>query len=436
MPVPLTLSSLSQGEGRMNYERGPMRWATLVAGVCLASLIASAQGVTRTMLRLPDTGETNSYTTTYGEDADYTINAPYFLLDGDGTVTDTITSLMWQQTDGGEMTIEDAIVYCDTSTLGGHLDWRLPTAHEAFSILDHQHSNPALDPTVFTTTAAEYWWTSTRQANDNTRVWVTNAGGGIGNHPQSETISAGGIKRFHVRAVRDVEVPLNFPSQFTDNGNGTATDALTGLMWQRSSFADTLTWEEALVHSETLTFAGADDWRLPNIKELRSINDETVIGPSLDAVTFSDGGARNYWSSTTLPNQTAKAWYMNTAFGITTYATKTFRHYVLCVRGGQDPSTGMQAIPPAEEHATAYPVPFQDRVTIAFDAGQGGSGVFAVHGPRGERVAEQRFSDLPPGMQRILWDAPELMDGIYFYRITLLDGGRTAAFSGPIVLQR
>ncbi len=62
--------------------------------------------------------------------------------------------------------------------------------------------------------------------------------------------------------------------------------------------------------------------------------------------------------------------------------------------------------------------------------------MFAVHGPRGDRVAEQRFSDLPPGMQRIVWDAPELPDGIYFYRITPVDGGRTAAFSGPIVLQR
>jgi len=48
------------------------------------------------MLRLPDTGQTTSYTSTFGEDNDYTIYSPYFTLNGNGTVTDTITGLMWQ----------------------------------------------------------------------------------------------------------------------------------------------------------------------------------------------------------------------------------------------------------------------------------------------------------------------------------------------------
>jgi len=55
-----------------------------------------AQSVSKTMLRLPDTGQTTSYTSTFGEDNDYTIYSPYFTLNGNGTVTDTITGLMWQ----------------------------------------------------------------------------------------------------------------------------------------------------------------------------------------------------------------------------------------------------------------------------------------------------------------------------------------------------
>ena len=97
----------------------------------------NAQPVLKTMMRLPDTGQTTSYTTTFGEDADYNFNTPVFILSGNGTVTDTITSLMWQQTDGGEMTIENAIIYCNTLTLGGYTDWRLPNCHELFSILNH-----------------------------------------------------------------------------------------------------------------------------------------------------------------------------------------------------------------------------------------------------------------------------------------------------------
>jgi hypothetical protein len=302
----------------------------------LIAFISFGQVAVKTMLRLPDTGEITSYTSTFGEDADYSINVPFFTINGNGTVTDTVTGLMWQQTDGGEMTIENAVIYCDTLTLGGYTDWRLPSAHEAFGILNLQYANPALDATVFTTTDAEYWWTSTFQANDNTFVWVTNSGGGIGNHPKSETVSAGGIKRFHVIAVRDITTPSVITNHFTDNGNGTITDNLTNLVWQKTSYADTITWEQTLVYADTLSLTGTSDWRLPNIKELQSINDESLVNPSVNTNFFSNIGVKKYWSSTTLPNQTTKAWYFDTQFGITTYDTKTIKHNLICVRGNQN----------------------------------------------------------------------------------------------------
>jgi hypothetical protein len=310
-----------------------MKKNILILFTLIISFVSQAQNVSKTMLRLPDTGETTSYTTTPGEDADYNIFAPYFMVNGNGTVTDTVTGLMWQQTDGGEMTIENAITYCDTLTLGGYTDWRLPDAHEAFSILNHQYANPALNTTVFTTTAAEYWWTSERQANNTNVVWVTNAGGGVGNHPKTETISAGGTKRFHVRAVREIQAPVNIPSHFTDNTDGTITDNVTQLVWQKNPYADTLSWEDALKYADTLSLAGQSDWRLPNIKELQSINDESRINPSVNITFFPNIGVNKYWSSTTLPNQTTRAWYLHTQYGITTYNPKTYRINVLCVRG-------------------------------------------------------------------------------------------------------
>ncbi len=301
----------------------------------LMALMSCAQSISKTMSRLPDTGETVSYTTTFGEDNDYTINVPFFILNGNGTVTDTITGLMWQQTDGGEMTIENAIVYCDTLVLGGYTDWRLPNVHESFSILNHQHSNPALDNLVFTTTLAEYWWTSIRQANDSSKVWVTNSGGGVGNHPKTETISAGGIKRFHTRAVREITTPSVISNHFTDNGDGTITDNITNLIWQQIPNVDTLTWEQSLIYADSLSILSMSDWRLPNIKELQSINDESLVNPSLNANFFTGVTAKKYWSSTSLPNQTTKAWYLDTQFGITTYDLKALKHNIICVRGNQ-----------------------------------------------------------------------------------------------------
>jgi hypothetical protein len=295
-----------------------------------------SQSVPKTILLLPDTGQTTSYTATFGEDNDYTINTPSYTNNNDGTITDNITGLMWQQIDGGEMTIDNAHTYCDNLVLANYSDWRLPTPMEAYSILNQQKNNPAMNTVYFPSSGAEYWWTSSYQAGDNTKVWVTNAGGGIGNHPKAETVSAGGTHQFHVRAVRDVTPPTMLNNHFTDNGDGTITDNLTQLIWQKVPNTSALTWEQALTYAEGLVVAGASDWRLPNIKELQSLNDETVTNPSVNTTYFSTIGVKNYWSSTTLlpnPSNLTSAWYWNTQFGITTYDTKTNTNYVICVRG-------------------------------------------------------------------------------------------------------
>jgi hypothetical protein len=310
-----------------------MKSISLIVSLVLLTSLMYAQSTPKTMLKLPDTGQTGDYTPTFGEDVDYTINAPSFTNNGNGTITDNVTGLMWQQTDGGEMTVENATTYADALVLGGYSDWRLPTAHEGFSILNHQRNNPAVDITYFTTTAAEYWWTSNKQVGDVTKIWCTNAGGGIGNHPKGETVSAGGVKKFHVRAVRSIAAATSVANQFTDNADGTVKDNVTGLTWQKVPNTTTLTWEQALVYAEGLTLGTASDWRLPNIKELESINDERLSNPSVNTTIFSTIGTKNYWSSTTLPNQTTRAWYLSTQFGITTYELKTVALSVIAVRG-------------------------------------------------------------------------------------------------------
>lgn len=321
------------------------------------------------MLRLPDTGETISYTSTFGEDNDYTINPPFFLIHGDGTATDTVTGLMWQRTDGGEMTIENARIYVDTLTLGGYTNWRLPKANEAFSILNHQRTNPALDTNVFTRTAADYWWASESQANDASKIWETNAGGGIGSHPKSETISAGGIKRFHTRAVRDVNNPPSVSNHFTDNGNGTVTDHLTGLIWLKNQEPDSMTWEESLQRAGALNTGGLTDWRLPNIKELQSIVDVNIINPSVDTIFFAVAKGSKYWSSTTLPNQTLKSWYLDINPGLTTYELKTARLKALYVRGNSGINTEIKEAVEAQDALQVYPNPFSVSIHVKSKAG-------------------------------------------------------------------
>ena len=330
----------------------------------LFSIIGYAQTVVKTMLRLPDTGQNSSYTNTFGEDNDFNINIPFFIINGDGTVTDTITGLMWQQADGGEMTIENAVTYCSTLTLAGYTDWRLPNAHESFSILNHQNVNPSLDNTVFPTSLAEYWWTSDRQPNDSSKVWVTNGGGGVGNHPKTETISAGGLKHFNTRAVRDIHPTSIIPNHFSDNLNGTVTDNLTDLIWQKNSMNDSLTWEDALVKADTMLLAGYNDWRLPNIKELQSINIEQIMNPSINTTYFTNIGINKLWSSTSLPNQTTKAWYLDTKYGVTTYQTKTSKQKVIFVRSNQNITTNTLENNLLSELNNVFPNPFTTSISL------------------------------------------------------------------------
>ena len=363
------------------------------------STICMAQSVTKTIHLLPDTGQNGSYTSTFGEDNDYVINTPSFTNNNNGTITDNVTGLMWQQVDGGEMTIENAQLYCESMTLAGYSDWRLPSPLESFSILNHQNNNPAMNTTYFTASDAEYWWTNSFQVGDATKVWCTNAGGGIGNKPKSETISAGGTKKYHVRAVRDISKANVLANHFTDNGDGTITDNLTQLVWQKTPNNSAQTWENALTYAEGLSVGTATDWRLPNIKELQSLNDESLSNPSANTTFFPTIGVHNYWSGTSLPNQTTKAWFWNTQFGITSYDVKTNVNDVICVRG--NPSLLAVQVPSTTKENRVYPNPFSSCINVDSVNKQQSYSLFDSAGAcifRGNNIEKQNFSNLAKGL--------------------------------------
>ncbi len=91
---------------------------------------------------------------------DYSINS--FVDNGDGTISDLATGLMWQKSDDGEArNWEDALSYSANLELAGYDDWRLPDAKQLQSIVDYSRPAPAID-TVFGTMDDEGWfWSST-----------------------------------------------------------------------------------------------------------------------------------------------------------------------------------------------------------------------------------------------------------------------------------
>ncbi|CAK8712130.1 DUF1566 domain-containing protein [Candidatus Electrothrix laxa] len=60
---------------------------------------------------------------------------------GDSTITDQATGLMWQQEDNGTgVEWAEALAGCESATTGNHTDWRLPNAKELHSIVDYSRS--------------------------------------------------------------------------------------------------------------------------------------------------------------------------------------------------------------------------------------------------------------------------------------------------------
>ncbi|MBU3680023.1 MAG: DUF1566 domain-containing protein, partial [Candidatus Kapabacteria bacterium] len=293
-----------------------LKLGMLVVVMLVSPVITLAQRpTTKTMKRLPDTGQNGDFTAVPGEDADVKIGTPGYIIETD-VVIDTVTGLMWQRTDGGEMAWDKGAGYCDALVLGGFSDWRMPTSFELFSIHDLGRKNPAL-PQAFTTTGAEYWFSSDVLVGDAARVWATNSGGGIGPHPKNETISAGGTKKFHVRAVRALQPPVNIPVHFTDMGGDVVRDNATEYMWQQYCHPEPLTWEDALRVADTLSQGGFTDWRMPNIKELHTIREQQEKGPCVDLLYFPCvNPTTTLWSSTTLISQNNdQAWTLKGDLG-------------------------------------------------------------------------------------------------------------------------
>src|SRR5262249_44141298 len=108
--------------------------------------------------------------------------------------------------------------------------------------------------------------------------------------------------------------------RFTDNGNGTVTDNLTGLIWlQNANCFGAKNWADALTAANGLAAgqcglsdgSAAGDWRLPNVKELQSLVDYGSSNPALPAGhPFTNFQASPYWSSSSSANFGFAAWFV------------------------------------------------------------------------------------------------------------------------------
>ena len=284
----------------------------------------------------------------YGQDAQYASPAASYTDNGDDTITDNVTGLMWQKTIK-KISWSQAAADAAATTTGGHTDWRLPDIKELYSIINFNGVTGSADP--FSTAAPsdalpyldttyfnfEYpsggryidaqYLTSTAYVsvvmNGEAAFFGVNfADGRIKGYPQAGRPDD---NTYYVRYVRNAAGYST--NSFADNGDQTITDSATGLTWMKVDSGESslssnvagytrtdgsLNWEESLDFCEKLSFAGQTDWRLPDAKELHSIVDYTrspdttasaAINPLFSVTSVLDGSGTtdypNYWTSTT-----------------------------------------------------------------------------------------------------------------------------------------
>ncbi len=281
----------------------------------------------------------------FGQNANYPGTTPSYKDNGDGTITDQVTGLMWSKTpdmdeDGDidandKMTAGEASDFASSYKVGGYSDWRLPTIKELFSLIQFSGIDPSgyngsstdgLIPFIDTdyfdfgygdVNAGEriidaQFATNSMYVDGNLLFGVNFADGRIKGYGLQMPFG-GAEKTFYVLYVRGNNTYGE--NDFLDNGDGTITDNATGLMWMQDDNNEGLLWKEALNYAEDYEFAGYTDWRLPDVKELQSIVDysrspgttnSAAIDPLFNCTQITNEAGQSdypyYWSNTTHVN--------------------------------------------------------------------------------------------------------------------------------------
>jgi len=296
----------------------------------------------------------------YGQDGHYQSAARQQSYDiGDGSVIDEVTLLEWEQcvaglsgddcTDGAALTgpWEGGVYYCDTLDLGGHDDWRLPTALELMWLTDLEASSSAINPDAFPAVPWSNGFWSSDEYLCEFMCWGTcyfifsywNTGSG------PSLSQADWAAYTHGRCVRGEPPSM---ASFTSSivaGDRVVDHYPTELTWQgcvaglsgddcESGEVDEFAWGDGLAHCETLEWAGHDDWRMPDQNELATLLNLDACDPAVYDEFGVSGFDESLWTSTTVAAEQYRAKMINFDHGELWSTVKYGLGRVICVRGG------------------------------------------------------------------------------------------------------
>jgi hypothetical protein len=275
-----------------------------------------------------------------GDPAEPVCNPQSYTDNGDETIQDNVTGLMWQKEIKPQRLWINPELY--TETFASYSDWRIPTVAELATLVDSGRSMPAINPIFDMPEELENdegwpYWTADACVASSSLAWYINFDYGRVHYDKSINTPL---------FIRPVRGPFyGSGSTFVINGDGTVSAPNTDLMWQQCKSGQTWTgalcdgssvpeqWNQAVAYIENLnntSYLGYDDWRLPTRNELQSLLDYSLYYP---ATSFPNIQTENYWSSTTLAGYSNdNAWGVGFEYGYVMAYEKIASGHIRAVR--------------------------------------------------------------------------------------------------------
>jgi hypothetical protein len=218
-----------------------------------------------------------------------------------GVVKDNVTKLWWQDPVGGAnassvncsggCSQDQASAYCANLVLAGYCDWRLPTRIELVSLIDFTQA-PPIDPGSFgSLPSVDAFWTSSLVNVDTPFAYYVDFSDTSSGGPVTVVSVDPGTEQHNARCVRGGQsTQANHYATPPDAGDaGTVQDTATGLTWYQGFSPTTYSWSDAPGYCTSLPNG---KWRLPSLRELQTIYDDSRwndqdAGPgSVDPIAF------------------------------------------------------------------------------------------------------------------------------------------------------
>jgi hypothetical protein len=358
---------------------------------------------------IPKTGQTIRYTSEDDGDLENGVSwpSPRFSDNENGSITDTLTNLVWLKDENCfSGTWNSALNYAlalengdcsllDDSSLG---DWRVPNVRELESLLHMGVSSPTVPNTngsgkatsgnPFDSSPSGNYWTSTTDTLDTLNALIVDMDFGriesdaktltlttifvrdsskSGSSPVAQVFATGQVDCYDDlgaekncalifqgqdgKLQKGMQLPSSSP-RFSNTGDGTVNDNLTGLTWLKTANCSGLftSWSTAISITNTLAdgICGlqddsiAGDWRIPNRRELMSLIDYNFYSPALSNSVGTERWRNGdpfigvqttfYWGSTTASGFTGSAWYFDLNTGLANNQVKQNYAYIWPIR--------------------------------------------------------------------------------------------------------